>query len=269
MKVNRPTSYMLYLLGLIYGEKTSMDKLREIRSYSHEQYLRKYVHSVIENWSRQDDIEVPLDITNLIITFAKLLLLEMTWRDDICGANVKVSDYSTVEFNLQHDYLHTVAVVNFSIRKEDSDLFAYQLKLVTNGSGSWCIGIAPSPIKLNGLEPPVIKSDGRCQTFQKSLLDQVCITKLEGIQSFGSDMGNQDKNGTKLRQPLKPNDTFEFLVDFTNRTVRLFHNMTTDCGIIWREIPNSFVPCVCTRVNNKCVIQNLPPSSLLALVGSK
>jgi hypothetical protein len=258
-------------LGLVYnnGEKNSMEKLRELRSQSHEQYLRKYVYSVIENWGRQYDVEVPIDITKLIITFAKLLLLEMTWRDDICGTSVKLSDYSTVEFNLQHDYLHTVAIVNFAIRKEDSDLFAYQLKLLTDGNGSWCVGIAPFPIKLNGSEALTLKKDGRCSNFQKSLLEQVCITKLEGIQSFGSDMGNNDKNGTKLRQPLKPNDTFEFLVDFNTRTVRLFHNMVTDCGIVWRDIPNAFVPCVCTRVSNKCIIQNLPPNSLLALVGNK
>ncbi|ETO19467.1 hypothetical protein RFI_17765 [Reticulomyxa filosa] len=241
-------------------------------------YSRLKIEKVLDRWGNQCSINIPTDLFGLVFEFCKKLKFcandscvtedVVFWSKTVRGKSTTVVNENLVQFDLPHGYLHTVATGGFVITQ-------------------W-------PPKRDGV--PIHESEGG-----QERLERCDIQVLENCSSFSFDMGNTGLNSFKLKHGIKEYDTFQFLglLDFIeanknkhicamacivlskvyfdkkkhNDGVHLFHNVNTYCGKIFTNVPDKFVPVVCTRASNQCLVEYFNSDELtffwLTLVSKK
>jgi hypothetical protein len=224
-------------------------------------WKRKVIY-MLELWSRNSDVDVPKDLSNLIFQFCKH---DICWSKIVCGKNIQMINDSTVEFALDDSCLHTIATGALPIQKSNDKYFVYQLQFLSpKRDGSWCIGISEFPVVVNSTNELVSENNNR-------LLDKVSIGALKNTKVTAFDL-----NDGRFKANVKETDRVQFLVEFSDETptdpskghgvVHAFHNGETYLGEFFTAIPESFVPAVCTRAHNQCVLEYLEPKRFVDML---
>ncbi|ETO28057.1 hypothetical protein RFI_09077 [Reticulomyxa filosa] len=240
---------------------------------------RKKVFTILEFWNKEACIYVPDDISKLVFEFCswvfalfvsllskinitnKIKECDICWSRTVCGNNIQFMSESTVEFALDDTCLHTIATGALPIQKKDCKYFVYQLQFISpRKDGSWCIGIAEFPVTISSTNAIVTEENNK-------QLDKASISALKNTKVTAFDL-----NDGRFKANVRDNDKVQFLVEFydsENSTddaskghgvVHAFHNGETYMGEFFTNIPKSFVPAVCTRASNQCVLEYLDPT---------